>query len=109
MPSAPVSTHAEPFSTEIPHYADGVWRLHKQPGDTDNTGHRGFAVMTASQHAKLFRIVHEVILVYCGSRGRVGANHLLDIYKRFVSWKDEMPPELLDGRDDPLPHVLFLQ
>ncbi len=105
----PVSTDAEPFAEEIPHYADGIWRLHRQLGDIDISGRRGFSVMTASQHAKLFRIVHELLVVYCGSRGRVGAMHLLNVYKRFLSWKDEMPPELMDGRDSPLPHVLFLQ
>lgn len=108
-PTAPISTHAKPFSTDIPHYADGVWRVHKQPGDNDSPVRKGLSVMTASEHAKLFRIVHETILVYCGSRGRVRAHHLLDIYGRFLSWKNGLPPELLDVIDEPLPHVLFLQ
>lgn len=65
--------------------------------------------MTASQHAKLFRCVHELILVYCGSRGRVGAHHLLELYKRFLTWRNDIPPQLLDASEDPLPHVLSLQ
>lgn len=65
--------------------------------------------MTASEHAKLFRIAHETMLVYCGSRGRVSAHHLLNLYERFVNWREELPLEIRDIISDSLPHVLFLQ
>jgi len=65
--------------------------------------------MTAAEHAKLFRIVHESISVYCGRRGRVTAHHLLDLYESYLMWRDDLPPEIRDIDHQPLPHVIFLQ
>lgn len=108
-PTAPISTAARPFSNINLAQADGFWRFYKQPGDTDVDHRQGFSLLTASEHAKLFRIVHESILVYCGSRGRVSARALLDLYKRYVNWKANLPPDLRNLESEPLPHVLFLQ
>ena len=66
-------------------------------------------MLTASEHARLFRIIHETILVYCGSRGRVSARALLDLYERYVDWKEHLPSDLRLQESEPLPHVLFLQ
>lgn len=108
-PTAPVSTHAHPFSSDILDFGDGDWRLYKQPGDSDTSERPGLSVMTASEHAKLFRIAHETILAYCGSRGKVTGRRLFDVYERYLTWKDNLPPEIRDVDNDPLPHVLFLQ
>ncbi len=68
-------------------------------------------MVTAHEHAKLYRIIHETILVFCGSRGKVSAHHMLLIYERFLGWKEGLPPSLSDVNEEvqPLPHVLFLQ
>lgn len=90
--------------------------MYRQPGDNNlelgeqNVNDRqSFAALTACEHAKLYRIVHECILVYCGSRGKVSANSLLNLFQRYVRWKDELPPDLRSVEGQPLPHVLFLQ
>ena len=67
------------------------------------------ALETASEHAKLFRIVHANILIYCGSRGKVDAQKLLELYERYLAWKEGLPPDIADLSGEPLPHVLFLQ
>lgn len=69
------------------------------------------ALETAAQSAELFRIVHETILTYCGSRGKVTAQQMLKLYERYLGWKEDLPPDiaLLDLEAKPLPHVLFLQ
>ncbi len=69
----------------------------------------GHALETASEHAKLFRIVHATILLFCGSRGKVNAERLLRLYERYVGWKEALPPDMADLNGEPLPHVLFLQ
>lgn len=110
-PQAYISPRALPFPGDSFNAGegDGTWRLYKQPGDSDVPDHLSLSVMTASEHAKLFRTVHESILAYCGSRGKVSAQKLLEIYERYMAWKDELPPALRDLDNDPLPHVLFLQ
>lgn len=65
--------------------------------------------MTAAQHSKLFLIVHESILVYCGSCGKVTGRHLLDLYERYLVWKDDLPPEMGAVENGALPHIVFLQ
>lgn len=86
-----------------------MWRLYRQPGDNDILDRPGFAKITAFERAKLFRIIHGAILIYCGSRGKVTAEGLLGIYERYMAWKERLSPELRYDEGEPLPHVLFLQ
>lgn len=69
------------------------------------------ALVTAFEHAKLFRIVHETILTYCGKFGRVAAHDVSRLYDRYLAWMEELPEliRLVGGRVDALPHVIFLQ
>ncbi len=90
--------------------------MYRQPGDNDlEHGHQrtddrqSLAHLTACELAKLYRIVHECILVYCGTRSQVSADSLLDIFQRYIVWKDELPPDIRSVEGQPLPHVLFLQ
>lgn len=114
-PVAPISTHANPFANMAVHQAEGGWSMYRQPGDSNleigdqsTDGRQSFVTVTACEHAKLYRIVHECILVYCGARGKVSAGSLLDIFQRYMVWKDGLPPELGTVEGQPLPHVLFL-
>ncbi len=110
-PQASISPRALPFSGDILDDGEGdnTWRLYKHPGDSGVPDRLSQSVVTASEHAKLFRTVHESILAYCGSRGKVSAQKLLDIYERYMAWKDGLPHALRELDNDPLPHVLFLQ
>ena len=93
--------------------------MYRQPGDsgseygyqnTDNPKNRkSLAVLTAREHAKLYRVIHHCTFVYGGAGGKVSADSLLDIFERYLAWKDELPPELQSTEGEPLPHVLFLQ
>ena len=115
-PLAPVSTHAKPFMNMDVGLDEGRWNMYRQPGDSNselgyqNTDDpRSFATLTAREHAKLHRILHQCILVYCGAWGKVSADSLLDIFQRYIAWKDGLPPELQSVEGKPLPHILFLQ
>ena len=115
-PSAPISTHANPFANRAVDQGEGRWSMYRQPGDSNvELGHQNtddpqsFAFLTACEHAKLYRIIHQCILVYSGVRGKASAEFLLDVFRRFLAWKDGLPPELQSVEGQPLPHVLFLQ
>ena len=115
-PFAPVSMHANPFSNIDLDQTEAAWSTYRQPGDSNlepgenNNGDRqSFATLTAYELAKLYRIIHECILIYCGSRGKVSANSLLDIFRRYLMWKDGLARDLQNVEGQPLPHVLFLQ
>lgn len=115
-PAAPISTRASPFTNIAIDQDEGRWNMYCQPGDSnmelgsrDTYDRQGFATQTACEHAKLYRIIHESILVYCGARGKVSAKALLDCFQRYVEWKDGLPPSLRSIESQPLPHVLFLQ
>lgn len=115
-PCAPISPDANPFATIAVDQDQGRWGMYRQPGESNleneyqNTDDRkSFAVLTAREHAKLFRIVHECILIYSGVRGKVSADSLLVVFERYFAWKDGLPPELQSVESQPLPHILFLQ
>ena len=115
-PFAPVSTHASPFSNNALDRVDGRWNPYQQPGDDNlqlgdqnSEDRQSFSALTACENAKLHRIVHECILVYCGTRGKVSSQPLLDLFHRYISWKDELPPDLRSVDGETLPHVIFLQ
>ena len=59
--------------------------------------------------AKLFRIIHESIVIYCGSRGNVSVRSLMDVYERFSAWKENLPTDMSKTDAEPLPHILHLQ
>ena len=86
-----------------------MWRPYKQPGDNEISKHPSHSVLMASEQAKLLRIVHETISVYCGSRGKVTAHHLINLYESFLIWKDDLPIEIREINAQSLPHIIFLQ
>ncbi|KAL6718992.1 hypothetical protein ACLMJK_003227 [Lecanora helva] len=107
-PHSSIISPDHPFPDRVLKHQHDPWRLYKQPDDLEIPERAGYASMTAAEHSKLFRIVHEAILVYCGSRGIVTAHHILDLYKGYLMWRDELPSEIRDIDHEPLPHVIFL-
>jgi hypothetical protein len=88
------------------------WKYYRQPGDNATTERRpSFAMLTASHQAKLFRVVHNAINVYCGARGVVTAEQVVGCYKRFVDWRETLLDQVGETRESfhPLPHILSLQ
>ncbi|MCJ1251730.1 hypothetical protein MMC30_008967 [Trapelia coarctata] len=92
--------------------APSQWRYYRQPGDETNYPKRqSFAIVTACEQAKLYRIVHDTINVYCGARGRATAAAVIGCYKRFLNWQASLSEAVrhVDEESQPLPHVLCLQ
>lgn len=115
-PFTPISTHAKPLANIAIDQDGRRWSMYRQPddsypgpGDQNADNRPSFATVTAHEQAKLYRLVHECILVYCGARGKVSANSLFDLFQRHIAWKDGLPPDLRSVQGQPLPHVIFLQ
>ena len=106
-----MSTRAKVFRNIDTEKDDGPWRFYREPGDSPESRRPSYLVSTANEHAKLYRIIHETILLFCGTRGKVSSHHMLVIYERFLEWKERLPPPLadVDGDGGALPHALFLQ
>ncbi len=83
--------------------------MHKQPRDDHDRERSDLSIMTAFENAKLFRIVHEAILLYHGDLGMVKADRLLEVYEELLSWRRKLPPELSNDTGDPSPPILILQ
>lgn len=66
----------------------------------------------AKENAKLSRILHDTVTsFYDGQNTALTARAILQQYKRYLTWKEELPPTIAstDGNRQPLPHVLYLQ
>ena len=109
-PSAPISTKASVFKG-IDIGKDRHWPLYGESDDSLTSNRPSYTLLTASEMAKLYRIIHESVLLYCGMNGKVSAGHLLQVYRRYKQWKEELAPQLCDVASDSnaLPHVLSLQ
>ncbi len=91
---------------------DAVWRFYRKVGVEYELPIRpSYAIMTACMQAGLFRIINESLNLYCGHRGDVSAANVIKIYKRYLDWKEDLPPRIgqIEIDDQPLPHVLYLQ
>lgn len=118
-PVAPISTsQADVFQDLSLSQSDGPWRNYRRPGDdkveagNDRMSTRPCnAQVTASENAKLYRIVHKTILTYCGHDGKVTGQTLSRVYSLYRRWKEDLPQGLRDveGDREALPHIMFLQ
>ena len=70
-----------------------------------------YARLTSIEVAKLYRIIHETVLDFCGHHGLLDAHRLANLYGQYLKWKDELPDAVQDveGDVEALPHTLFLQ
>lgn len=90
---------------------DHIWRFYRHFGDNRDLPTRpSHATMTACYQAKLLRVVQESLNLYCGARGNATALAILEGYRCYLVWKDELPASIksIDVNDQPLPHVLYL-
>ena len=90
---------------------DHHWRFYRYVGDDRKLPARSsHAVMTACSQAKLLRVAQESINLYCGLRGKASAQAILEVYKSYLDWKEDLPVVIknIDISDQPLPHVLYL-
>ncbi len=91
---------------------DALWRCYRHPGDAKELPTRlSHATVTAYHQAKLFGIIYDSINLYCGFRGPVSAFKILEVYRKYLDWKDSLPPVIAKYSEggQPLPHILHLQ
>ena len=110
-PAAPISPRLEAFRDVGLDKPDAFWQPYKSPTDTTTSERPSQAIETAKEFAKLYQIIHETINVYCGSRGKVTATGILQIYERYLHWKKslEMRLDPTSPSNNLLPHVINLQ
>ncbi|CAD6578405.1 MAG: hypothetical protein ASARMPRED_008709 [Alectoria sarmentosa] len=88
-----------------------LWRFYRHPGDERELPTRpSFAIVTACYQAGLFRIIDDSLDLYSGARGQVSAERFLEVYRKYMDWKSDLPPVIanVDVADQPLPHILYL-
>lgn len=87
------------------------WQPYRFPYDNTADEIPSLAIQTAKELARLNQIVLDTINVYCGSRGRVKANSILYLYRKYLQWKEVLPSSMRvdDGSSQALPHIYFLQ
>lgn len=91
---------------------NALWRFYRHPGDERELPTRpSYAILAACLQAGLFQIIDESLNLYCGVRGQVSAEKFLEVYRRYMDWKSDLPPVVanVDVADQPLPHILYLQ
>lgn len=91
---------------------DDLWHFYKHTGNFSPPGQPNSAMSTAKEHAKLCMIVHDTAnSFYDGPGMKLSAGVIMHQYKRYLTWKEELPPNmaLADEKSQPLPHVLSLQ
>jgi len=109
-PPAPISPHAQVFEDVTLDQEDVYWQPYRHPGDNATNELPSLAIQTAKELAQLVQIIHETINEYCGSRGRVTARSILNLFRRYLRWKSGLDSTMSDVLGDQwtLPHVLFL-
>lgn len=110
-PTIPVAPKKDVFRG-IPIDVPGMgWRAYRQPEDADMAAQHGHSILASCELAKLYRVVHETILLYCAAYGLVSSDGVLRVWKRYVEWKHDLPDifQKIDETSDPLPYVLALQ
>ena len=115
-------TYQKPFNpqspdTQIPFRMDAFvnQELYQQQGEDGAVNHvyraPAFAINTAVHQARLLRIVHTSINMYCGARGKISANAFLQCFLRFQEWRFQLPAGLdVESYESQIPaNVLTLQ
>lgn len=110
-PNAPVSPHALVFR-DVPIERVGALSQSRRRSQSEGDAARtDYNLKSAYEQAKLYRIVHEILLSYCGSRGNVSGSQMISIYERLLDWKEGLPTKEPDpdSEEEAPPHLLFLQ
>jgi hypothetical protein len=95
--------------------SDAYWKSYRFPRDSDKQAIAGHAIETAKEFTHLSQIIFQTIRVWCGSKGKVNAQTLLQLYRKYISWKSALPDHLsrldftAETAPEALPHVFSLQ
>ncbi|KAL8941360.1 MAG: hypothetical protein Q9216_002299 [Gyalolechia sp. 2 TL-2023] len=93
-PTTPISSHALVFRDVPIERAGPLSQGGRRRSQSDScTVRPAHYLRTAYEQAELYRIVHEILLSYCGSRGKVSGSDIVLIYERLLGWKKDLPTE----------------
>lgn len=91
---------------------DGKWRLYRRQEDVHIATQPSFSLLVTSELARFLQIVQDTNTMYYDHRAQtVSARDILTQYKRYQTWRDELPQALMgvEGNAPLLPHVFYLQ
>ncbi|KAF2433479.1 hypothetical protein EJ08DRAFT_658016 [Tothia fuscella] len=114
MPADPSSSHALVFDHVHLDWPNSHWRPYTHPSDASKKGQTSYAIRTAHEFAKLAQIMQQTLTEWCGNHGRVTAHGLLQLYQRYLSWKQDLPEALahpekgFEVSEGPLAHVFSI-
>lgn len=96
-PNTPVSSHTIVFKDVPIERAKPLSQSPQQHSQSDSNATRpDHTLVVAFEQAKLYQIVHQLLLSYCGSRGKVYGSHMDEMYEKLTSWKRDMLTETLE-------------
>lgn len=105
-----------PPSLEIPialYDEDSIpWQCYRHLGDEPKDEEPGLVMTTSAYYAMLVHIIHETChLFYSAHTEIISARDILQLYERYLNWREELPYEIADAGEDTqaLPHVISLQ
>lgn len=109
-PAAPSTHHGTVPSINLDH-DQSPWRLYRFRNEDDYEELPGHTLQCAREQAKLNQFIHGILNLYCGTRGRVTAQSVCDIYDQLITWRHDLGPDMRLDKEDKLllPHVLVLQ
>lgn len=111
-PSDPLPPRAVVFRGVPLDRPSAYWKSYRRPSDAISPEVPSFAIETAKAFAKLNQIIFDSMNIFCGRRGRVTARSILELYRSYLLWRQNLSPQLsspVDDRANRLPHILFLQ
>jgi hypothetical protein len=114
-PSSPLSPNTNVFVNVNLDKSDAYWKSYRFPKDSAKESIPGYVIETAKEFAKLSKIIVQTIRAWCGSQGRVSAHTILQLYRRYTTWKLALPEHLTrldfttETAPEALPHIFSLQ
>jgi hypothetical protein len=101
----------QPLSASVAFDSDEILENKTQYFDIENRGSESpqkskLAIDTSVYHARLFRVVHAMISLYCGARGKITAKSFVGCFRKFIDWRDGLPLPLASEGREPLPPLV---
>jgi hypothetical protein len=114
-PTTPLSPKLAIFQQVSTDRPDSFWRVYRVPRDAGQASRPSHAIKVAKEFSKLSQIIHQTITEWCGAHGKITARGILQLYREYLLWNENLPEHLSGfenqptSTDKPLAHAFALQ